>query len=369
MKRSLRVATIATDVAPRSSSPAGRCPRVVMLSLALMLTLGSSLGRADDQNRALAQSLYDEGLKLMESGQVAEGCKKLETSDKLFQGIGVKGRLGECYEKQGLLASAWSAYRSALSLAEAKNDARSSELRSRAQSLEGRLSHLTIDASAARVAGMVIKRDGLDLPEPLWGTKIPLDGGSHTVEVSAPEKKVFRTTVSVKNEMDEVSVVVPKLDSTGSSSTPPISTTPVIVPSVSVTSPAPTPSNPVPENRASVGMSPLRTTGLVSGIVGVAGLGLAGAFAAIAVSKNSDSKVDNHCNAANVCDSTGASLRNDAKSAANLATVFVIGGGVLFAGGATMFLVGSPRQQTQGHVRLAPLLATQAGGLSLRGAW
>jgi hypothetical protein len=74
----------------------------------------------------------------------------------------------------------------------------------------------------------------------------------------------------------------------------------------------------------------------VVGGVGVVGLGLGTYFTVHASSKNSDSK--KFCpGQPNECTQDGVTLRNQALSSARLATVFMVGGGVLLAGGVVLF--------------------------------
>jgi serine/threonine-protein kinase len=186
-----------------TSRPALGFPVVAAL---LALTLDA---HADDAaNKAAAQALYDQAVKLMATNKLAEACKKLEDSSKLFDGLGTKGRLAECYEKSQRLASAWVLYRGALSLAESRADPRAAELRTRVASIEPRLSRLKVEVPrAARVSGLKIARDGTDLPEALWGVSLPVDGGVHSVEAAAPTGG-WKGEIKIKNEGDDAVIVV-----------------------------------------------------------------------------------------------------------------------------------------------------------------
>jgi hypothetical protein len=89
---------------------------------------------------------------------------------------------------------------------------------------------------------------------------------------------------------------------------------------------------------------------------GVIGLGIGGYFLGSALGKKSDSSSD--CDG-NDCGPAGAAARRAAVSRGNTATVFAIAGGVLAAGGATLFIVGRLRA---GHAENAE---TARGELSL----
>ena len=80
-----------------------------------------------------------------------------------------------------------------------------------------------------------------------------------------------------------------------------------------------------------------KTVALVAGGVGIAGAVVGGVFAAKAVSANSDSKAECNPAEASQCTAKGASLRADAYSAANVATVGAIVAGVGIAAGAVLW--------------------------------
>jgi hypothetical protein len=111
--------------------------------------------------------------------------------------------------------------------------------------------------------------------------------------------------------------------------------------------------------------SPLKTVGLIVGGVGVAGLAVGGVFGILALSQNASAN-SGHCGGslggANQCDPTGVSLRSQAVSYGNVSTVAFIAGGVLAAGGATLWLVAP-----SGHVQVAPVTGQNGGGILVRG--
>src|SRR5690606_40388855 len=52
-------------------------------------------------DKAAAEALFDEGVKLLKDGKYEEACRKLETSQRVDPGIGTLIYLGECYKKAG----------------------------------------------------------------------------------------------------------------------------------------------------------------------------------------------------------------------------------------------------------------------------
>jgi hypothetical protein len=81
-----------------------------------------------------------------------------------------------------------------------------------------------------------------------------------------------------------------------------------------------------------------RVVAWVVGGTGVALLATAGVFAGLAASKNSDSKADCDPSSLNRCGPDGVRLRNDAKSAASLATLTAVLGGVAVTGGLVLYV-------------------------------
>jgi serine/threonine-protein kinase len=101
------------------------------------------------------------------------------------------------------------------------------------------------------------------------------------------------------------------------------------------------------------------------GCAGVAGLGLGTFFGLQAMSKKSDADSAG-CNSDSVCpNGTAADMLRSAKSAADLATVSFIAGGLLAAGGITLWAVGGSR----GAVQATPSVGDRSAAVTLRGAW
>ena len=70
-----------------------------------------------------------------------------------------------------------------------------------------------------------------------------------------------------------------------------------------------------------------------------------------------------HCDTTDACDGAGLALRQNAEAAATGATVSLVAGGVLLAGGAVLWFT-APRAQTA-RVGLAP----SPGGFAVVGGW
>jgi hypothetical protein len=177
----------------------------------LVLILSRAPARAQAQDEAVARSLFNEGRKLLKAGRFAEACPKLEAASKLYPSAGIFLNLGDCHEKIGRTASAWTEFGDAATIAERTNrDAEAREAQRRQAEVEPKLAHLTINVSHA-VAGLVIKRDGAELPAPAWGAAIPVDPGRHEIHADAAGYEPWTTTIAVTSPGQTVPVEVPEL--------------------------------------------------------------------------------------------------------------------------------------------------------------
>jgi hypothetical protein len=309
---------------------------------------------------AAAETLFREGRTLMDTGDYARACPKLAESYEQEPGTGTLLALAMCREREGKLASAWAAYGQVAS--RSKHDGRADReqaAREQVAALEPRLSRLTInvDAATAALPGLSVKRDGSPIGSGAWGTAVPLDPGEHVLEAAAPGKKAWSAKVSVGAERDAQTISVPVLevDEQAVAGAAPLAGSAADAP---------------PEQAGASKGPPLRTIGLIVGGVGIVGLGLGGVFALQANSANKESNEDGHCDAQNQCDTVGGEKREDAKSAAGVATVMFITGGVLTAAGVTLFLVGSPKRRATGAlVEAAPVIGRRDAGLVVRGSF
>jgi serine/threonine-protein kinase len=85
-----------------------------------------------------------------------------------------------------------------------------------------------------------------------------------------------------------------------------------------------------------------RTIAVVTGVVGVVGLGLGSYFGVRAASKNSDA--EKAC-PKRLCDAGGFQLQQAAENSATLSNVFVIGGAALLGAGIVLYFT-APKPET-----------------------
>ena len=328
-------------------------------SAALTVCLSSAAFAQDMSSQASAEVLFTEGRQLMDQGRLAEACTKLGESQRLAPAVGTLLNLGICFEKNHQTASAWATFKEAVSAARVGGQSdRERFAREHAANLEPGLSKLTILIPAASdVTGLEVRRDGLSVGRAVWGSAIPVDPGLHTVDVSAPLKKNWATTVDVGAAAAQALVTVPPLEAA------PVTAAPPAAPSVKslFTPPAP-PSEP---KRGST----QRTAGVVVGGLGLAAVAI-GAVAGLAAKSNNDEALT-HCDATSSCDAQGLSLTSRARSDAAVSTVGFGIGGVALITGAVLYLTAPSKKASGGlaRLRVAPSVEPRAASLVMGGAW
>ena len=237
-----------------------RAPSIAAISLVI---LSISAAPAHAQNAA-AEALFSDGERLLKEGKVAQACDAFEGSNRLEPRAGTLINLGLCREQNKQLASAWSAFKDALT--RVKDPKKKQLATARVAEIEPKLSYLTISVpDESRVEGLTVTRNGKPVDPALWNRAVPVDGGSYKIGGSAPGHEEWSTTIEVPVELGKVSVDVPRFKEI----TKLVETTPPPPTTVTVTPPA--------EDRD----SPSMFTGKRKLALGVAGVGVLSIGAAI----------------------------------------------------------------------------------------
>lgn len=332
-------------------------------------------GLAQDEKIA-AEAMFNEARNLMEDGRFAEACPKLAESQRLDPAVGTLLYLGECYEKEGKVASAWAAFRSAASAAHnAGQAAREQTAKQHASDLEPQLPKLVVVVPpGSEVSGLEIQRDDINVGAVAWGTPVPVDPGKHHILAQAPGKKPWAKDVDVGTQPTVTSITVPRLEvdptkaaAPAAPGQPPATTGGGTSQSVVVWAP-PTansqqgPARPASSSRPhdSVTGTALRIAGISLGTAGLVGLAVGTVYELKMQSKLQDAK--NNCNNYPTdCTALGVSLNNQSKDASNTATVgFVVGGGLLVTGIVVYILAPSSYSDDRASTKL-PLFAPAVG--------
>jgi hypothetical protein len=300
-----------------------------------LLTLGATVHAQD--SAAQVEALFADGKKLMAEGRPAEACPKFLASYNLDHRVGTVLNLADCYEKSGQIASAWARFIEARTLAMRSNqNDRVKFAADHAAALEPRRSLLTIMVDHPP-PGLVVHRDGLVVDAAAYGIAVPVDGGSHLIEATAPDKAPFSATVVVGAESDKKTFTVAGLVDAARA------------PVAAVRVEAPKPVDAPPPQRAS---STRVVIGLGLAGAGVIATGIGAVFGVEAGSKNSDSYANGDCVGA-VCNQTGFNARSTARSDGTISTVLIGVGAAAVVGGVVLWLT-APRGQS-GSDRPSPV--------------
>jgi hypothetical protein len=322
-------------------------------TLTLLSALDAGLARADDA--AAAEAMFLEAKELANAGEWAEACPKFEASYKLERALGTLLNVANCHEQVGRVASAWSELGEALEWARREGDDREAFAAERRAALEPRVPHLTIDV-ARPAPGLSVYRGDEVIDPRAYGTPLPTDPGLWVVTVRRGDQELTRQEVRlVEGARVELALDLEAIDRAAPA--PPPATPP----------PKPRPEAPPPEPF----WNAQRTTGLIVGAVGVAGLASFGVLEGIAISKKADADETGSC-FEGFCTPEGARTSEDAETFAEAGQWVGIGGAVVLAVGVTLFLTAggsapAPAAQAQQRALLVPVATSDGGGLLLRG--
>jgi hypothetical protein len=189
------------------------------------------------------ETLFSEGLALIEAEQYTAALTKLEEAQRRDPGIGTEFNIAICYEKLGKIGSAWHHY------ANVERLAHTSGKRQREEHAHQKLEELRPQLSTfvfvpAKTDKLLLKVDGNPIPPEQWGF-YPVDPGTHQVAAEAPSHTPWAAEVEAPSPGDRLEIPVPALRS-------------------------PEPTKVVTVTKDTT--SGTRTVGLVLGGIGVAGL-------------------------------------------------------------------------------------------------
>jgi hypothetical protein len=326
----------------------GERARAVVVLAACGVMLGAAVARAQS---AEAEVLFRDGRKLIKAGKLAEGCDKLEASERLESSVGALLNLGDCRERLGELASAWAAFRKAEAAAKhAGNDEkRRAEARRRAAAVEPKLLYLVLEIER-RVDGLVVRRDGEPVDRELWDAAVPIDPGTYEIAAAAPGYRPWRTSVPIDARLRRRVVTVPALEPAPQVAVAPAPAAPPVV-AVSAASGS---------RRAGTWTTPRKLSAALAA-VGAGALGTGAYFGWRA--STLAGRADQRCPLVMCGDGEALRLNAEARTAARTANVLYAAGGAAAVTAAILWLAGRP-----GDTAIRPGVAGGAG-LSLVGTF
>jgi hypothetical protein len=315
-------------------------------------------GAQDAAQPPTAAALFEQGQSLVAQGQYAAACQRFEQSQALDPGGATLLYLGDCYERAGRTASAWTAYRAAASASSKGMPAEHARVAAeRAQRLTPQLATLVLVVPAEdHVSGFELSLNGKPLSPALQGAAFPLDPGRYQLLARAPGRDVWSTLIEVGRGGQQRITVPPLAVSRGLS--------PSLPPGA-----APSPAAPAREKDA-LAPSAQQVVSLVLAGAGVLSL-TAGVVFGVYADSAADESTRDGCSATCVT-RQAASLDGDADAMRRYATLsHGIGAGAL-AAAAILYLTGQPDAepgQPQAGLRITPGLAAGGGVLHLGSAF
>jgi hypothetical protein len=308
-------------------------------------------------DKAVAESLFQDGRALMDAGEVAQGCVKLADSYRLEAAIGTLLNLARCHELEGKTASAWAEYRQVAETADkAGQKERATAAREFAARLEPTLSRLVIEVPHA-TAGIEVTRDGVPVGKGTLSAAVPVDPGDHEIVAAAPGMKTWTAKITIGPNADRQVVTVPVLESVGHAGAGPASAEP-------------------PKDQAAAspatdgGSGPPRALMYAAFAVGGAGLVLGVVTGVLAIGKQSDLEDSGHCNETQ-CDRTVSSDLSSYDTMKALSTVGFVVGGLGVAAGVVLLVTSKQKSPPHAGAARAPVITVRLGAASIeaRGAF
>jgi tetratricopeptide (TPR) repeat protein len=298
--------------------------RVLSASFVLAIGLVSQVARG--QTPQGAETLFQEARVLVEKGNYAEACPKLEESQRLDPAVGTQFNLADCYEHLGRTATAYALFKEVAAIARAAGKfERENNAKDRAATLEPKLARVRL-AIAAKAPGLEVKIDDAAIDRARWAEAFPIDPGAHRLVASAPRHETFETRFDAK-EASRADVRIPELVDLQ-------------------------PRRAFVVEKAEPTRNPSVLT-YVAGGIGVAALATGTVAGFIAFRKHSDaeSACPKEVFAFRCPTEAGTDAWNDATAAGSVSTIAFVVAGVALAGAAVLFFT-SPKTRKQNAASL-----------------
>lgn len=164
-------------------------------SLSMSVGIGSAIAEPTAEDKAAAEALFDEGLALVEKGDLAPACERFAESQRRDPQLGTLLYLATCHEQQGKTATAWVEFKDALGQAEqAGNAARIDQAKQGISRVEAVLARVRLKI-AAPAPGQKVTVNGREVRS--FDTALPYDPGELVIEAEAPDRVKSQTKVTL----------------------------------------------------------------------------------------------------------------------------------------------------------------------------
>jgi hypothetical protein len=189
--------------------------RFVCATLGGILSIAPRAGAQSTGDPAIAQAIFEQGRTLMGAGRYDEACDKFRESHRLDPASGTLLNLAVCHEKQHKTATAWAEYNDVVASARREANAERQRIASeRIRELEPKLCRLTIVSVSDASRTLSVKVDGIALGAAAMGTAVPLDPGTHVVEIVNSTKLLWTGPITLATEGSTSTITVVDLEPT-----------------------------------------------------------------------------------------------------------------------------------------------------------
>lgn len=325
-------------VVPRRSSLFVARPLHALAALVTVSCVGL-LAHAEPADPGGAREQLKLGFALKQANKCGEALPHFEESLRLDPAT-EKARLNmaDCLESVGQLVRAakeWATLRDRASSEPLKEEAnkRLAAVEKRTPKLEIRLSGDPTD--------VLVRRDGIEMRGLSLNVPLPADPGSHTISAERPGSETGTQTITLAEGETKTVTIAPGKAKAAVVVAPAGSASAAVAPPPASAAPPPPPPPPA-------GLGTQKIAGIAVGGLGVVALGVA-TFAFVSASGKQDDAQSN-CSARG-CSPAAYPLHEDAKGLATIGNVSAIVGGVLVAGGATLFFTAKSPAATQTSLR------------------
>jgi hypothetical protein len=306
-----------------------------------------------------AARLFDEAKQALSEHDYVQACAKLEQSQGLDPQLGTQLHLALCYEKRGLVASAYRTFQAAAIVAAERGDAgspspREEFARKHLTKLEPALSSVMLHFAGRPSDELHIELDGRELARDLWHEPLSIDPGEHGLLATAPESQPWKHDFTIGAGAQHLTMEIPELQRVVEA------VAEVEVPAPSAVAAELEPSQVVEPPRLSAAganahaglASTQRILSYVTAGAGVAGIGVGVVFGLLRNTRLS--QLESYCDldAGRCMIAAGDTatrdridqLRGQAHSAATAATLsFILGGAAVLGGVALLITAPNPR--------------------------
>jgi hypothetical protein len=324
---------------------------------ALAALLASSSAFAQTQE-AVAQARFNKGRELFIANQYAPALVEFRAASELYESPNTRLYIGRCERELGHVAAAYVEFARAANEAadRAAADPRYASTRDVAKqevaTLEKKLAHVVVLAPAGLPDGVTITVNGAPLGPAGVGVAAPIDPGPVEVVAKANGYVTARkNATAAAGESIEVKIQLEK-EAVSSGSGSGIGTGTTTNTNTGTSTSTGTNDTVIvrDEPRASHG---LRNAGFVVGAVGIAGMGVFAAFAALAQTRFDQLK--QQCGDV-PCDPSANPKIDEGQTFQNIANIALVAGGVAILTGGIMIVAGISTSRPTTTASIVPLV-------------